>query len=172
MGDLSREPSMEEILSSIKRIIAEEGEALGKSVSRATARAKVKQPSSEESDELFEDESQDVDGGEGILELTNAVAPDANQSEIMTPVAQPQSEGEEKTEKTILSDETASATRHSLSALSALLIRSDDSSPKTLEGLVRDMLRPMLREWLDANLPELVEKMVSKEIARLTEGRL
>ena len=38
----------------------------------------------------------------------------------------------------------------------------------TLEGLVREMLRPMLKQWLDANLPELVEGMVAKEIARIT----
>jgi cell pole-organizing protein PopZ len=76
------------------------------------------------------------------------------------------------TDKVILSDEAAVASRNSLAALSALLIRPDDAPSNTLEGLVRDMLRPMLREWLDANLPELVEKMVAKEIARLTEGRL
>lgn len=172
MGDLSREPSMEEILSSIKRIIAEEGEALGKSVPRAASQAKSKQPLARESDEVPEDESRDADGTEGILELTNAVAPEADCGEAVDLVAQPRLDGEESTEKAILSDETASATRNSLSALSTLLIRPDDTPSNTLEGLVRDMLRPMLREWLDANLPELVEKMVSKEIARLTEGRL
>lgn len=180
MGDLSREPSMEEILSSIKRIIAEEGESLGKSVSRA-ARAKVKQVVPGESDEAIEHDSQDVDAADEVLELTNAVAPEihdeaidlAAEPQLAQPrLAQPRLEGEEMTEKTILSDETASATRHSLAALSALLIRPDDAPSNTLEGLVREMLRPMLREWLDANLPELVEKMVSKEIARLTEGRI
>src|SRR3546814_2298658 len=72
---------------------------------------------------------------------------------------------------TLLSHETAAASRHSLAALSALIIRADDAPSNTLEGLIRDMLRPMLREWLDANLPELVQKMVAQEIARLTEGR-
>jgi len=33
------------------------------------------------------------------------------------------------------------------------------------------MLRPMLREWLDANLPRMVEEMVQREIARITAGR-
>src|SRR3546814_8039992 len=72
---------------------------------------------------------------------------------------------------TLLSHETAAASRHSLAALSALIIRADDAPSNTLEGLIRDMLRPMLREWLDANLPELVQKLVAKEIARLTEGQ-
>src|SRR3990167_4393311 len=43
------------------------------------------------------------------------------------------------------------------------IVRSGETS---LEGLVRDMLRPMLAEWLDANLPGMVERMVQAEIAR------
>ena len=39
-----------------------------------------------------------------------------------------------------------------------------------LEGLVRDMLRPMLADWLDKNLPPMVERLVEREIARLTRG--
>ena len=38
---------------------------------------------------------------------------------------------------------------------------------EALEGLVREMLRPMLREWIDANLPNMVEDMVSREIAKI-----
>ncbi|MET0238935.1 MAG: DUF2497 domain-containing protein, partial [Sphingobium sp.] len=41
----------------------------------------------------------------------------------------------------------------------------------TLEGLVREMLRPMLKEWLDTRLPEMVEGLVKKEIDRIV-GRL
>ena len=41
-----------------------------------------------------------------------------------------------------------------------------DLSP--IEALVRDMLRPMLKEWLDENLPEIVELLVTREIARIT----
>ena len=43
-----------------------------------------------------------------------------------------------------------------------------DWSVGTLEGLVREMLRPMLSEWLDRNLPSLVEQMVAREIAKIT----
>ena len=38
----------------------------------------------------------------------------------------------------------------------------------TLEALVRDLLRPVLKDWLDAHLPELVESLVAREIARIT----
>ena len=41
----------------------------------------------------------------------------------------------------------------------------------TLEDLVRETLRPMLKLWLDENLPSLVERMVEAEIERVTRGR-
>jgi cell pole-organizing protein PopZ len=43
-------------------------------------------------------------------------------------------------------------------------------SAQTIEGLMREMLRPMLKEWLDENLPSVVERMVEKEIARISRG--
>lgn len=48
------------------------------------------------------------------------------------------------------------------------IVRSGETS---LEGLVREMLRPMLAEWLDTNLPGMVEKMVQAEIARIAGKR-
>ena len=42
---------------------------------------------------------------------------------------------------------------------------------RTLEDLVKDMLKPMLKDWLDANLPGLVERLVRAEIERVTRGR-
>ncbi|MFZ9394650.1 MAG: DUF2497 domain-containing protein [Erythrobacter sp.] len=48
------------------------------------------------------------------------------------------------------------------------IVRSGETS---LEGLVRDLLRPMLAEWLDKNLPTMVEKLVQAEIARIAGKR-
>jgi cell pole-organizing protein PopZ len=45
------------------------------------------------------------------------------------------------------------------------------SSPKTLEDLAKEMLRPMLKSWLDDNLPSLVEGLVQAEIQRVTRTR-
>ena len=42
------------------------------------------------------------------------------------------------------------------------------ASGKTVEDLVKEMLRPMLKEWLDRNLPPIVERYVEREIVRLT----
>lgn len=156
MGDMSKEPSMEEILSSIKRIIAEESTAAVKSTVRAPSRGRAKAKA--------EEAGNDADSPDEVLELTDAVDEDvlSQTADLEAPLA----------DETLLSDQSAIASRNSLAALSALIIRPDDAPSNTLEGLVRDMLRPMLGEWLDANLPDLVEKMVAKEISRLTEGRL
>ena len=42
---------------------------------------------------------------------------------------------------------------------------------KHTEALVKDAMRPLLREWIDANLQTIVEGVVREEIARLTKGR-
>ncbi|TXM98616.1 DUF2497 domain-containing protein, partial [Methylobacterium sp. WL64] len=42
---------------------------------------------------------------------------------------------------------------------------------RTLEDLVKDMLRPMLKSWLDDNLPAVVERLVRAEIERVSRGR-
>ena len=66
----------------------------------------------------------------------------------------------------------ADAMRQSLAALAMLsqppaapqIVRSGETS---LEGLVREMLRPMLAQWLDTNLPPIVERLVKAEISRI-----
>jgi cell pole-organizing protein PopZ len=45
------------------------------------------------------------------------------------------------------------------------------SQARTLEDLVQDMLRPMLKGWLDENLPGMVERLVRAEIERVARGR-
>jgi cell pole-organizing protein PopZ len=46
-----------------------------------------------------------------------------------------------------------------------------NGNSRTIDGLVEDMLRPMLKTWLDNNLPPLVERMVREEIERVSRGR-
>ena len=72
--------------------------------------------------------------------------------------------------ETILSVESEVAARHSLSALSSMIVAPETGESNTLERLVQAMLCPLLKEWLGANLPQVVEKMVAKEIARITGG--
>lgn len=48
---------------------------------------------------------------------------------------------------------------------------ASSNSGRTLEDIVVDMLRPMLKEWLDDNLPSLVERLVAEEIERIARRR-
>ena len=72
------------------------------------------------------------------------------------------------TTPSLLSPRAAEATRGPLDALSRMVVKPEVAGSDTLEGLVREMIRPMLRDWLDANLPQLVESMVAREISRIT----
>jgi cell pole-organizing protein PopZ len=131
MGDNNHEPSMEDILASIKRVIADDGRA---SVARP---ARGSRPT--EAPRVPEDD---------VLELSDPVT-EANG---------------------LISSDAAEASRQSLAALSALRERSE-AAPQgdgPLEAVVREMLKPMLKDWLDRNLPEIVEDLVTREIARIT----
>lgn len=148
MGDVSAEPSMEDILSSIKRIISEENDPSPKA-KRPGPRAVPAPPP-----------HVDTDDDDQVLELSDPV-PDASIRTTAIPAPQPAPEP-------ILSRATAETTRSALDALSRLLVRPEPESDGTLEGLVREMLRPMLREWMDANLPQMVETLVAREIRKIT----
>lgn len=75
-------------------------------------------------------------------------------------------------EAPLIADGVRSAMQENLAALAMLaepparpqIVRSGETS---LEGLTRELLRPMLAEWLEANLPAMVEKLVQAEIARI-----
>lgn len=136
MGDIQQDPSMEEILASIKRVIAEDGRAPG-----AGARA-ARRPRPEPAATPREEPEDVLELDDPVEEADGLVSPDA-----------------------------AAASRQKLAALSALRERPDVPGPATagpLEEVVRDMLRPMLKDWLDQHLPEIVEALVTREIARIT----
>ena len=122
---------MEEILASIKRVIAEDG--------RSAARpARGSRPA-------------------------EAPPPEEDVLELRDPIGEPVSP--------LVSDNAAAASRQSLAALSALRERSESlpaGGDGPLEAVVREMLKPMLKEWLDAHLPEIVEQLVAREVARIT----
>lgn len=145
------EPSVEEILESIKRVIARDNRE------RADVERQRRSEATAHLDELEDDESADVlelDAGDALMEFEE----DEDDAEAGN--------------DTLLTQESAKAMRESFSALSMLaepgaqpqIVRSGETS---LEGLTRDLLRPMLAEWLDRNLPELVERLVKAEIARI-----
>lgn len=124
---MSQGVSVEESLSSIRRLIAEENQR-----------------------------------GDGALELSNMVAPPSRP-------AMPRAE-----EEPIASGSTLAVGAAALSELRAQVPHAA-AAPQaignpgiTLEDIVRSELRPMLQAWLDANLPEIVERLVQNEVRRIS----
>jgi cell pole-organizing protein PopZ len=68
----------------------------------------------------------------------------------------------------IMSNATAAAVDSAFNALAQTVLVQNG---KTLDDLVKEMLRPMLQNWLDNNLPTLVERLVRQEIERVARGR-
>ena len=160
MGDISAEPSMEDILSSIKRIIAEEGDVADRP--RRAPRPVINPERAIESREILE-LSEPV-ATERPFAQAEQVAATAPQSARATAPAVERPEA-------LVSQDAVDATRGPLDALSRLIVKPETAGSDTLEGLVREMIRPMLREWLDAKLPAMVEQMVAREISRITGQR-
>jgi uncharacterized protein len=70
-------------------------------------------------------------------------------------------------EARLLSSEATAAADTAFNTLTQTVMEHEP----TLEDVVRETLRPMLKSWLDENLPSLVERMVQAEIARVARGR-
>jgi cell pole-organizing protein PopZ len=86
--------------------------------------------------------------------------------------AEPRTSGEQAGAKRVpdaglLSREATSAVGSAFNTLTEIVKKHEPS----LEDVVRETLRPMLKSWLDENLPRLVERMVEAEIERVTRGR-
>lgn len=143
------EPSVEEILQSIKQVIARDNRAGARVERQRRASAGVVEdappPQSEADDDVFE-------------------LPETAQLE--------EDRAEDEAEPALIRPEARDSMRDSLAALAMLsepgvppqIVRSGETS---LESLARELLRPALAEWLDKNLPPLVERMVAAEIARI-----
>ncbi len=140
---------MEEILSSIKRIIAED-----KAVETTETPVHKTIPDVEEDDE--------------VLELTEEVQEEhAGSAHGVF--------GDRRREERPIDEDKLDSMRQSLSALvspEAAECReaSNHSNGTSLEDLTRELMRPMLKNWLDENLPQLVEELVAREIERITKN--
>ena len=187
---------MEEILASIRRIIADDQEG-GKATPSATlqqpARAAPPQPAPPPPAPRAEEE---------ILDLSEVATPvaargpslDLDHEDIgyrdvadldfdsvevedeppLPPVAPrpaapaAASDPEPLPHERLISNTTDTTVTSSFNMLAHTVLTQN---ARTLEDLVKDMLKPMLKGWLDQNLPTLVERLVRAEIERVTRGR-
>ncbi|MFL6727460.1 MAG: DUF2497 domain-containing protein [Sphingomicrobium sp.] len=129
---------MEDILASIKKVIAEEKELRG----------------SPEPVEAVEDEP--------LPEETSAGEDDV--LELDQPLAPPMDLG-----PPLIDDQIAGQSRQALEQLQTVAATvPPPSAINPLEEIIRGMLRPMLKQWLDEHLPQMVDEHVKREISRIT----
>jgi uncharacterized protein len=137
MQSPGREPSMEDILASIKKVIAEEKDL------RTTT-----EPIDRQEDEALPEESSTAD--DDVLELDQPLTP----MDLGPP---------------LVDEEVAGQSRQKLEALQTVAATTPPASAiNPLEDIIREMLRPMLKQWLDEHLPHMVDEHVKREISRIT----
>ncbi|MFL2654212.1 MAG: DUF2497 domain-containing protein [Alphaproteobacteria bacterium] len=164
MGDNNKdqtEASMEEILASIRRIISQDD-------------------NNESSDHLHDEEDKNkstVNDEAEILVLTDVVGEDVSieinktqgKSEINSNTESVSTNYSDKHEEPIISSKVEELSVSFISDLVSAIGSGANigTENKTLEQLTKEMLRPMLKEWLDSNLPITVENIVREEIKRI-----
>ena len=183
----TQDPSMEDILASIRRIISDDQDSSGRPAEVAApeephqddevldlAEIEVSPPrvpapdlEVDVPDLSFQNPPQptppEADEHPAVAQVEPAAAPATRSAEPSpsspeTPFPRPDS---------LVSNETTAAVGHAFNLLSHTILTQN---ARTLEDLVKEMLKPMLKTWLDDNLPPLVERLVRQEIERVARG--
>lgn len=176
------EASVEEILDSIKKVMARDNREVSMNERRRRAMEGVVEPADEdEAEEVF-----DLAEAELILDESKPdgrITPDQEAPVVAeadelddTEALNAEVEEDELDTASLVTSSVRSSMQENFAALAMLsepgarpqIVRSGETS---LEGMVREMLRPMLAEWLDKNLPVMVERLVKAEIARIARKR-
>ena len=198
----AQEPSMEEILASIRRIIADDDATKSPSPAEAAKPApaapkpvapppRVAPPRAVEPEPKAAVFAQAVPEPEhgideqssDILELTESMAAPPPAVSVPAPqfrtidgasdvsfdddAERPAPQPRAEQEAQLVSRSTRAAVDSAFNSLAQTVLVQN---ARTLEDLVREMLRPMLKSWLDENLPGLVERLVRAEIERVSRG--
>lgn len=176
MSDQSpQEPTMEEILASIRRIISEDD------APAEAAAAPEPEPAPVEEAPVEDD----------VLELTDPIEPPApvesmGDIDVYSPEPEPEPAppppppplpepasasafSRDEVADNLVGDHAAGLAASAFGSLSSALLMPKDG--RTLEDVVRELLRPLLKEWLDQNLPRIVEAKVEEEVHRIARGR-
>ena len=172
MSDMSRENNMEEILSSIRRVMSRDDDSGAAVAMNDDAILELTDTDDDAVADASDDTAQSADTIPAVAHADIPAARSKKQAKStveldqMSPVAEVQD--------TLIADPVAQVSRDKLSALSALIAKPQEpntpaaAAGTTVDALVREALRPLLKDWLDANLPDIVEAMVAREIARIT----
>jgi len=193
----SQEPTMEEILASIRRIISED-EAPAEGAAPAPPEPEPEPvAAASDSPTSMEDQIAAIRAAAGVaaeeaddgdLELTQKVethgdldfveaepapepaAAEAEFDEPLPPLDDLVAEAPAAPADGLVSASVAAATAATFGRLSSGILMPAEG--RTLEDVVREMLRPMLQQWLDDNLPAIVQQAVDAEVDRISRGRV
>jgi uncharacterized protein len=175
------EPTMEEILASIRRIISEDDAPAEADAAPEPVVALAPEPEPEPEPEV----PPEPEPVEDVLELTQRVEPPPAETvgdlDVYTK-AEPESEpvppakpelvaiaaGDDDEE--LVGESTAFAAASAFGNLTASIPMP--APGRTLEDLTRELLRPLLKAWLDENLPRIVESKVAEEVERISRTRV
>jgi cell pole-organizing protein PopZ len=193
----SQEPTMEEILASIRRIISEDDAPADEGAGPAASAAAAPEPAPEPEPAAVaepvvafdpppapepepepaaaapEPEPED----EEVLELTERVDT-VGDLDVYTPaepapapayVAPEPEPAPAPVAESLVGAVAASAAASAFGKLSAAVAMPADG--QTLDGVVRELLKPLLKDWLDANLPAIVQTAVQEEVERIARSR-
>lgn len=169
------DPSMEQALAAIKRVMAED-----KDVRSARARSAPPRSSDLESDEEAVDQEA-ADEQPAVLELDEPLIEDnglpmvdLDDRMIDIPFEEPVEPAAVASEP-LVSEVAAETSRARLAELQQAAASAAVAAPTTdtnpFEQMVREMMRPMLKDWLDEHLPRVIEEQVKREIGRITGQR-
>lgn len=159
MTNAQPEPSMEEILASIRRIISEDEEApAAKPAARAEPGRPMEQP---QRPAAF----RPPHAAPAAIEPEQKFA-----TEDVEMIRKNLAESIVEDEDGMIEATTAAAASKAFANLSQT-VQVSDGQGRTLEDIVVEMLRPMIKDWLDANLPQIVEEKVEEEVQRVARRR-
>jgi cell pole-organizing protein PopZ len=184
------EPSMEDILASIRRIISDDQEVSPPSEHQEPSSSPLKNvldiaelhvspligtspnepllgPGSR-GDAAFVDHRSDVETSSDWKAFDAPEEPAPTPIIVPEPVLKAAAKPAPTAADGLLSRETSASVSGAFNRLSETV---KPAQPQTVEDLMKEMLRPMLKAWLDDNLPSLVERLVRAEIERVTRSR-
>lgn len=190
--ETDQEPSIEEILSSIRQIISDDDED-ETAAEEAVEEDPTPEPEPEPEPVVAEEEPEPepepvVAEAEDVLDLTEILESDdimpeperveldlSDPDEEEEPEPEPEPEPAEipdslGSDDSIFTDTAAGAAFEGFSKLAHHVPIGRDGI--SLEEIVREMLKPMVRDWLDKNLPKIIEKLVKEELQRISKQAL
>jgi hypothetical protein len=190
MTDTNQEPTMEEILASIRRIISEDDGPQDEAAPAALATVEP-EPADEPAPEVHAEPVAEADHGDEVLDLTDKVEPVAEApsappmetvgdldvySQVDEPAPAPRAPEPAAPawappeRESLVSAPAARSAATSFDHLASSLMMPKEG--RTLEDVVQELLRPLLKTWLDENLPSIVQAKVDAEVERIARSRV